>query len=187
MVKWIARPPAIAAGFLAVAALMSSTASAEDITLLNQSFCVTRTETGGCGETVLPGTTIDLSRLPRDAAGVRVLYFYTDQSATTGQALIHALRFEDSDPDTKYVIDQSVRQNSPGVLTQLKKIASSTEQDGLRVFSVFSVAPHQNGRFFSSIPIPGPGPVHAEVFKLRGQHLPDATELHVTVIQTLNR
>ncbi len=162
-----------ALAFCALAALAPAQA-AEDVRISQIGFCITRTESGGCGEVALPGTFVDIARLQKRADGTRIVSFFSIQTVAPTTAFVHVLEAEDAESKVETAV---IAANGPK-LDELSKplaaIGGKLKGGGYVVLTPFRGASGGNppGRVFSEIPVRGPGVYNATVVDVTGKPLP---------------
>ena len=178
----VVRAGAALAAILIVAAVGHAGTAASAVK--RQGFCVIRSDTG-CTEVALPGTMIDLARLPKAADGTRLIYFYSTQTLPADAILIHVLEAEDADPEVDTVVSEALQAKAAGLKTTLKKLAAKFGFKGAAVLTPFRIESKDNApsTVFSQIAVHSPGVFYGSVVDAKGALIPASERISLNVIQ----
>lgn len=176
------RLPAVVA-LTGMLALAPDLAAAVGPTVTRQGFCVTRSETG-CSELALPGTMLDIARLPRRADGTRTIAFFSVQDVPAKGAIVHMLEAEDAEPQVDAVVGDAGGGKADDLMRALKALGAKAKGLGAVVLTAFRPAPDRAEpyRVFSEIAVRGPGLFHGRVVDLKGNPIPGSEPVTFGVV-----
>ena len=145
-------------------------AQAADAARVTQAgFCITRTESGGCGEVALGGTFVDFARLQKRADGTRIISFFSNQKAEPNTVIVHVLEAEDAESKVETAIVPANGSKLNELSKPLAALGAKFKDGGHVILTPFRVT---NGdgtvRVFSEIAVRGPGVYNATVVDIAG-------------------
>ena len=136
-------------------------------TVMRQGFCLARSESG-CAEVVLPGTSVDYRRLPKDQTGAPVILYFSAQQAKAGSVFAHVLEAEDADPAVELGVIEGGGTLNIG--RALEKLSAKMRGVGHVVITMFRAdSPRADSQIvYSFLRVTGPGVFHGRVVDVDG-------------------
>ncbi len=171
----------LAVALCAFAALAPAYAADAPPRLTQAGFCITRTESGGCGEVALPGTFVDMSRLQKRADGTRIVSFFTIQIADPNAVLVHVVEAEDAESkiETNVVAANGAKLNE--LTKSLSALGAKYKDGGHVIITPFRFKGGEAVRVFSEVPVRGPGVYNATVVDASGTVLTGGEKISFNV------
>ena len=174
---------------LAMGALINVASAQEqpdlDVLVRNEAFCIDKSSLD-CQEFLVDQDRIQISRLPRNDNGERIIYFHSVQTIKSGSTFVHTWETRDAidqRPRAKLYQSDSARNIARSLLDTLTNYLERLEVAGFAVVMRNGAVDSPRYRAYSNRVIHGPGEFTAYVTNINGEIISGSEKRTITIIE----